>query len=81
MQAWSRWLPQSLFGRLMLVLATGLMLAQVLSAAINVVERDQLLARGFGQQPAQRIADVVTLLDGLPPAERERVVAVFGVPP
>ena len=81
MRAWSRWLPQSLFGRLMLVLATGLMLAQVLSAAINVVERDQLLARGFGQQPAQRIADVVTLLDGLPPAERERVVAVFGVPP
>lgn len=81
MQAWSRWLPQSLFGRLMLVLATGLMLAQVLSAAINVVERDQLLARGFGQQPAQRIADVVTLLDSLPPSERERVVAVFGVPP
>ncbi|MDL2337128.1 MAG: ATP-binding protein [Pseudomonadota bacterium] len=81
MQAWSRWLPQSLFGRLMLVLAAGLMLAQVLSAAINVVERDQLLARGFGQQPAQRIADVVTLLDSLPSSERERVVAVFGVPP
>ena len=81
MQAWSRWLPQSQFGRLMLVLAAGLMLAQLLSAAINLVERDQLLARGFGQQPAQRIADVVTLLDSLPPEERERVVAVFGVPP
>jgi signal transduction histidine kinase len=81
MRAVSRWLPQSLFGRLMLVLAAGLMLAQLLSALINVVERDQLLARGFGQQPAQRIADVVTLLDSLPRAERVRVVAVFKVPP
>ena len=81
MSAASRWLPASLFGRLMLVLAAGLMLAQLLSAAINVAERDRLLARSFGLQPAQRIADVVKLLDGLGPAERERVVAVFGVPP
>ncbi|ODU58268.1 MAG: two-component sensor histidine kinase [Comamonadaceae bacterium SCN 68-20] len=81
MSAGSRWLPASLFGRLMLVLASGLMLAQLLSAAINVAERDRLLARSFGLQPAQRIADVVKLLDGLGPAERERVVAVFGVPP
>jgi len=77
----SRWLPQSLFGRLMGVLAGGLMLAQLLGAAINVVEREQLLARQFGSQPAQRIADVVTLLDSLQPEERERVVSVFGVPP
>lgn len=80
-QRWSRWLPQSLFGRLMGVLAIGLMLAQLLSAAINAAERDQLLSRGFGAQPAQRIADVVKLLDSLAPAERERVVAVLGVPP
>lgn len=77
----SRWLPASLFGRLMGVLAAGLMLAQLLSALINVVERDQLLNRGFGQQPAQRIADVVALLDTLPRAERGRVVAVLSVPP
>lgn len=77
----ARWLPGSLFGRLMLVLAGGLMLAQLLSAAINVAERDRLLARSFGLQPAQRMADVVKLLDGLGPAERERVVAVFSVPP
>jgi hypothetical protein len=53
----------------------------LLSAAINVAERDQLLNRSFGMQPAQRIADVVKLLDSLPGAERERVVAVFSVPP
>ena len=81
MAAWSRWLPGSLFGRLMVVLAAGLLLAQLLSAAINVAERDRLVAGSVAMQPAQRIADVVTLLDGLGAAERERVVAVFRVPP
>ncbi len=68
-----RWLPRSLFGRLLLVLTGGLLVAQLLSAAINVAERDRLLGSSFGMQPAQRIADVVRLLDGLGEAERERV--------
>jgi len=76
-----RWLPRTLFGRLLLVLASGLLVAQLLSAAINVAERDRLLSGSFGMQPAQRIADVVRLLDGLGEAERQRVVAVFRVPP
>lgn len=81
MRAWARWLPRSLFGRLMLVLASGLLLAQLLSAAINLAERDQLLLRARGTQQAQRIADVVKLLDSLGPAERERIVGVLSVPP
>jgi len=81
MKAASRWLPRSLFGRLTGVLAIGLMLAQLLSAAINFAERDRILDTSFGLQPAQRIADVVWLLDGMGTAERERVVAVFGTPP
>jgi len=76
-----RWLPGSLFGQLMLVLGAGLLLAQLLSAAINVAERDRLVSGNFGQQPAQRIADVVSLLDGLGESERERVAAVFNLPP
>ncbi len=76
-----RWLPRTLFGRLLLVLAGGLLVAQLLSAAINVAERDRLLSSSFGMQPAQRIADVVHLLDDLGEAERARVVAVFRVPP
>ncbi|MDO9283446.1 MAG: two-component sensor histidine kinase, partial [Aquabacterium sp.] len=77
----ARWLPGSLFGRLMGVLAIGLLLAQGLSALINVAERDRLVAGSFGLQPAQRIADVVKLLDALGDAERAQVVAVFRVPP
>ena len=71
-----RWLPRTLFGRLLLVLV-----AQLLSAAINMAERDRLLSSSFGMQPAQRIADVVRLLDDLGEAERARMVAVFRVPP
>ena len=77
----ARWLPRSLFGRLMLVLAGGLLLAQLLSAAINLAERDRLLVNAGGMQQAQRIADVVKLLDTLGPTERERIVSVLRVPP
>ncbi len=76
-----RFLPQSLFGRLMLVLASGLIVAQLLSAVINLAERDTVLVRVMGMQPAQRIADVVRLLDSLSPAERERIVSILNVPP
>ena len=76
-----RLVPQSLFGRLMLVLSAGLILAQLLSAAINLVERDSLLVRASGMQPAQRIADIVTLLDSLTPVERARIVGILNVPP
>ncbi len=74
-------LPQSLFGRLMLVLASGLIVAQLLSAALNLAERDTALVRAMGMQPAQRIADVVRLLDSLSPTERARIVAILNVPP
>ncbi len=77
----ARWLPQSLFGRLVLVLGSGLLLAQLLSAAINLAERDRLLLAAGGMQQAQRVADVVKLLDPLGRAERERIVAVLNVPP
>jgi signal transduction histidine kinase len=76
-----RLLPRSLFGRLVLVLSAGLILAQLLSAAINLVERDSLLVRASGMQPAQRIADIVTLLDSLSPSERARIVGILNVPP
>ena len=76
-----RLLPRSLFGRLMLVLASGLVVAQLLSAAINLIERDSALVRASGMQPAQRISDIVTLLDSLSPVERQRIVGILNVPP
>jgi len=76
-----RFLPRSLFGRLMLVLSAGLIVAQLLSATINLAERDRVLVTARGMQPAHRIADIVNLLDSLSPAERDRIVGILNVPP
>jgi len=73
--------PRSLFGRLVLILLGGLILAQLATAYINLAERDQLLYRAGGMRLAQQISDIVKLLDSLPAAERRRVVAVFNAPP
>lgn len=73
--------PRSLFGRLVLIVLGGLVLAQLATAYINRAERDQLLYRAGGMRLAQQIADIVKLLDALPAGERRRVVAVFNAPP
>ena len=76
-----RFLPRSLFGRLVLVLLGGLVVAQLAAAYINLAERDRLLYRAGGMQLAQRIADVAKLLDSVAPQERRRIAAVFNAPP
>ena len=73
--------PRSLFGRLILILLSGLIFAQLVTAYINLTERDQLLYRAGGMQLAQQISDIVKLLDSLSAPERRKVVAVFNAPP
>ena len=85
MSAWrtelNRLLPKSLYGRLVIVLLGGLLLAQAATLLINYAERDQLLYRAGGMRLAQRIADIVKLLDTLPATERSKVTALFAAPP
>ena len=76
-----RFLPRSLFSRLVLVLLTGLVFAQLLSFAIHMHERGELLSQASGMQSAQRIADVARFLDSLNPAERRSIVKVLSAPP
>jgi signal transduction histidine kinase len=76
-----RLLPRSLFSRLVLVLLTGLAVAQLVSFAIHMHERGQVLLEASGMQSAQRIADIVRLLESLGPAERRRVGNVLSAPP
>jgi signal transduction histidine kinase len=76
-----RLLPRSLFGRLVLVLVGGLILAQLASVYINASERDQLLYRAGGLQLAQRITDIAKLLDTLPAGERRKIAGLFNAPP
>jgi len=74
-------LPPSLFSRLVLVLFAGLVIAQLLSFAVHMHERSELLAQATGMQSAQRIADIVQLLDPMSPAERKTIAQVLSAPP
>ena len=76
-----RLLPQSLFSRLILILLGGLILAQVLSLAVQLRERGELIYRSSGLRSAQRIADIVRLLEATDAAERHHIAAVFDAPP
>jgi len=73
--------PRSLFSRLVLVLLAGLVVAQLVSFAIHMHERGQVLLEASGMQSAQRIADIVRLLEPLGPAERRRMANVLSAPP
>jgi signal transduction histidine kinase len=73
--------PRSLFGRIVAVLLAGLVAAQALSMAVHLHERGELLYRASGLQSAQRVADIVKLLDSVAPAERQRIAGLFDSPP
>jgi signal transduction histidine kinase len=76
-----RLLPQSLFGRLLILLLGGLILAQSLSAAILLYDRGQVLYRVVGGNVARRIAALVKLLDELSDEERSRLITALDIPP
>lgn len=72
-----RFLPNSLFGRLILVLFTGLLISQLISQFINHEERGLLLSENASRQAAHHIADTVQLLEPLSPEARARAVALW----
>ena len=73
-------IPQSLFGRLVLVLLGGLIVAQLLSTAISLSERDQTLFSYSDEQWAQRDAAAVALMDSLSRAEQQRIASILTTP-
>ena len=75
-----RWLPRSLFSRMVLILLGGLILAQLASFAIHWHERVEFILRAGGMRQAQRIADIVRFLDPLVPRERARILGVIDSP-
>ncbi|MHB8426081.1 MAG: ATP-binding protein [Gammaproteobacteria bacterium] len=72
--------PRSLFGRLVLVLIAGLIVAQITATLLSLHERDQALVHFSDQQWVQRDADAVRLMDTLPAAERARVAEILTSP-
>jgi len=76
-----RFLPRSLFGRLVLLVAALLVVAQFASLALHMHERGEMLLQASGMRAAQRVADIVQLFDTLTPEDRVRIARVLSVPP
>jgi signal transduction histidine kinase len=76
----TRWLPRSLFSRMVLILVTGLVLAQAASLAIYWRDRDEFMQRALGMRSVQRIADILRVLDSTAPEERKRIISVVNSP-
>ena len=72
--------PQSLWGRLILLLLGVLFVAQMLSAALHFRDRGEVLKHATGYNSAQRIAGMVKVLDGLPPERRKMVATELDLP-
>jgi signal transduction histidine kinase len=70
-----RLIPASLFGRLTLILLSGLAVAQASSLWLHRSERQTLMFHARMQYFAERIADAVPLLDAAPPSQRSAALA------
>jgi signal transduction histidine kinase len=75
-----RLLPRSLFGRMLLVLAAGLILAQLGSMAIHLFDRGSSVYRLASLQIAARIGQAARILNRLPASERHKVVEEISGP-
>jgi len=67
-------LPKSLFGRIALILVGGLVAVQMLTTAIHISERDDLVFRNGASRAAARIDDAVRVLNTVAPAQRPRIM-------
>jgi signal transduction histidine kinase len=70
----SRLLPSTLFGRLVLILLGGLLVAQLVGAAILLRDRASALYESGGHYAVQRIAGIVNVLDELSDEQRRRIL-------
>ncbi len=70
-------MPRTLFSRLVLVLVVGLLAAQLLAGIVLYQERIRTLYYASGLQSAQRISEIVHLLESHTADEREQLIGVL----
>jgi signal transduction histidine kinase len=73
-------LPRSLKGRMLLLLIGGLIAAQIASSLIAYYDRKAAIDRVVARRNAVRVADLIRMLDGLTPADRQQAVAALRYP-
>ena len=67
-------LPTTLFGRLVLILLGGLLVAQLIGAVILLQNRGEALYEASGLHTVQRIADIVRVLDTVSPDQSKMIL-------
>jgi signal transduction histidine kinase len=73
-------LPRTLFGRLVLVMTAGLLIAQLLGAVLHLSELRRTVGRTVSNEVAQRVAAVYRAIDSQTGAERERLANLLSSP-
>ncbi len=76
----SRFLPQSLFGRILAILLVGLVVSHAIGSRIYVGDRERAVRAVGGFAAAQRIAGLAQLIEEVPREWRERIVAAVSDP-
>jgi hypothetical protein len=71
----NRFLPKSLFGQTLLVLAAGLIVSLLVGSWIYTLDREEAVRAVGGFAAAQRIANSTRLVQEAPREWRERIVA------
>ena len=71
-----RLLPRSLFGRLVLTFVSGVILTMLVTMTVQWPEREAFAFRGSAVRAAQRMADLVRLMEQLPPDGRGQVIDI-----
>ena len=69
-----KYLPKTLFGRILLAMFCGLLAVQSVGVWLMLEDRGRFGERLLGEYVAQRIAGILVILDEAPPAERVRLV-------
>lgn len=75
-----RWLPRTLFGRLILLLTVGLVTAQLAGTAIHLAERQRSLGVTVSHELAHRLAAVHRAIDGQRATDRSQLAARLSIP-
>ncbi len=69
-----KWLPRTLFGRILLAMFCGLLALQAVGIWLMLEDRARFGDRLLGEYVAQRVANIITILDATAPTERPRMI-------
>jgi signal transduction histidine kinase len=73
-------LPRTLFGRLVLLMATGLITAQLIGGTLHLSERQRTISTTVGSEFAQRVAGVYRAIDNQRGEDRPHLAELLSTP-